>query len=86
MRKEKVSRRMGSLTGSNQMGRSARSLWKKVDEMTATASPKKLPNMNPQKVVDSPHQKNILTILPMPGSMFLYLRITTAQAIVMTRP
>ena len=54
--------------------------------MTATASPKKLPNMNPQKVVDSPHQKNILTILPMPGSMFLYLRITTAQAIVMTRP
>ena len=41
-------------------------------------------SMNPQKVVDSPHQKNILTILPMPGSMFLYLRITTAQAIVMT--
>ena len=46
---------MGRLTGSNQSGASRISgRPKKVVAITFTASPKKLPNMKPQKVVEMP--------------------------------
>ena len=77
---------MGSLIGSNQSGPSTTSCSKKVREITATASPKKLPNRNPQNVVEMPQKKNIRSDLFMLGSMFLNLSSAKPQPITIISP
>ena len=51
-------------------------LLKKLVAITLTASPKKLPNINPQKVVDMPEKNISLTNFSMPGFIFLTLSNT----------
>ena len=90
-RKLNMSICIGSSTGLNQIGVTrpgifGGAVWKKVLEITVTASPKKDPNNRPQIVVETPHQKNIFILRFSPGSMPLNFNRHTAQAIAMTRP
>ena len=54
--------------------------------MTDTASPKNEPNNSPQKVVDTPHQKNIFMLRLSPFSMPLNLSRQIPQASAITIP
>ena len=44
--------------------------WKKVVAITFTASPKKLPNINPQNVVEIPLYMNIFRVFFSPSSIW----------------
>ncbi len=82
---------MGSVTGLNQIGTTSPGIagggvWKKVLEMTDTASPKNDPNSKPQIVVETPHQKNIFIERLSPVSIFLNFIRRIPQASAMTMP
>ena len=54
--------------------------------MTATASPKKLPNIAPQNTVEMPQYRNIFSDFLRPASMFLNFTSAMPQPMTMRRP
>ena len=71
MMKQKVSIRIGSSSGANHSGFRPKfsPFPRNVCPITETASPKKEPNIKPQKVVAMPHRKNIRIVFFMPVSI-----------------
>ncbi len=86
MRNENRSSRIGSLSGVNHSAGIAISALKNVFPMTVTASPKKLPNIAPQKTVEMPQYRNIFRNFRRLSSMFLNFASAMPQPITMRRP
>ena len=70
MRNENSSSRIGSSSGANQSVGVGTSALKNVFPMTVMASPKKLPNITPQKTVEMPQYSSSFRNCRMPASMF----------------